>query len=69
MEIFRQSTEQVAAPICEVCNAEMTWSRSALVAEEQVILHVFICPRCNEIGETETPMKASKEQGRLPQLR
>jgi hypothetical protein len=40
---------------------EMAWSRSALVADEKAALHVFICPRCNEIGETKTPVKAPKE--------
>jgi hypothetical protein len=61
METFRQSLEQLAAPICGSCNVEMAWSRSAIVAAEKAILHVFICPRCNEIGETKTPMKAPKE--------
>jgi hypothetical protein len=61
MEILKRSIEQLAAPICDSCNVEMAWSRSALVAAEKAILHVFICPGCNEIGETKTPMKASKE--------
>jgi predicted RNA-binding Zn-ribbon protein involved in translation (DUF1610 family) len=61
MEILRQSIGQVAAPICVSCNVEMAWSRSSLVAAEKAILHVFICPRCNQIGETKTPVKASKE--------
>jgi hypothetical protein len=61
MKILRRSIEQLAAPICDVCSVEMAWSRSALVADEQAILHVFICPHCNKIGETKTPTKASKE--------
>jgi hypothetical protein len=61
MEILRRPIEQVAAPICNSCSVEMAWSRSALVAAEKAILHVFICPRCNKIGETKTPVKASKE--------
>jgi hypothetical protein len=61
MEILRQSIEQLAAPICDACNVEMAWSRSALVADEQAILHVFICPRCSRVGETKTPVKVPKE--------
>jgi hypothetical protein len=61
MEILRRSIDQVAAPICNSCNVEMAWSRSALVAAEKAILHVFICPRCDKISETKTPVKASKE--------
>jgi hypothetical protein len=61
MEILRRSIAQVAAPICQSCNIEMAWSRSALVADEKAILHVFICDRCAGITETMTPMKASKE--------
>jgi hypothetical protein len=61
MEILRRSIEQLAAPICDSCDVEMAWSRSALVAAEKAILHVFICPRCNEIGETKMPVKAPKE--------
>jgi hypothetical protein len=58
MEIFRRSIAELAAPICESCNIEMAWSRSALVASEQAILHVFICPRGGGIAEIKTPMKA-----------
>jgi hypothetical protein len=61
MEILRRSIEQVAAPICDACNVEMAWSRSQLVAAENSILHVFICPRCQKISETKTPVKAVKE--------
>jgi hypothetical protein len=61
MEILRRSIEQVAAPICSSCNVEMAWSRSSLVAAEKAILHVFICPGCDQLGETKTPVKASKE--------
>ena len=57
----RRSIEQLAAPICDSCNVEIAWSRSALVADEQAIVHVFICPRCGGVVETKTPMKASKE--------
>jgi hypothetical protein len=32
----------------------MAWYRSALVAQEHVVLHIFICPRCNGIGQTKT---------------
>jgi hypothetical protein len=60
MERLRRSLEQVATPICE-CGVEMAWSRSALIAEEWAILHVFGCPRCARIVETKTPVKASKE--------
>jgi hypothetical protein len=61
MEILRRSIAQLAAPICQSCNIEMAWSRSALVASEQAILHVFACPRCAGITETKTPMKQPKE--------
>jgi ribosomal protein L40E len=61
MERLRQSIAQLAAPICNTCGIEMAWSRSALIADEQTILHVFICARCGAIGETKTPVKASKE--------
>jgi hypothetical protein len=54
MEVLRRSLEQLATPICETCNIEMAWSRSALIAEERVVLHVFICPRSNRIGQTTT---------------
>ena len=68
MEALRRSLEQVTTPICKTCNIEMVWSRSALVAEEQAILHVSICPRCNRVGEAKTPVQApSKKKG--PQLR
>jgi hypothetical protein len=60
-EILRRSIEQVAAPICNSCTIEMAWSRSSLVAAEKAILHVFVCPRCDAIGETKTPVKASKK--------
>jgi hypothetical protein len=61
METLRQSVEQLVAPICEACDLEMTWSRSALVAAEQAIHHVFACPRCNGIGQVVTPVKVPKE--------
>jgi hypothetical protein len=60
MERLKRSLEQVATPICE-CGVEMAWSRSALVADEQMILHIFVCPRCGGVVETKTPVKASKE--------
>jgi predicted RNA-binding Zn-ribbon protein involved in translation (DUF1610 family) len=58
MERIQRSLEKLDTPICQACNAEMAWSRSALIADEQTILHVFICPRCGGIGDTMTPMKA-----------
>jgi hypothetical protein len=61
MDRLRRSIEQLAAPICKACDIEMAWSRSALVADEQTILHVFACPRCGGIVETQTPVRASKE--------
>ena len=57
MDSLRRSLEQLAAPICGRCNIEMAWSRSALIAEERVIAHVFICPRCSGTIETKTPVK------------
>lgn len=59
MEIFRQSIEQLAAPICDTCKIEMAWSRSALRAVENVVLHVFACSRCNKIAPVRTPVKPS----------
>jgi hypothetical protein len=61
MDILRQAIERLAAPICDNCETEMMWSRSALVAAETMIVHVFACPGCNRLGETRTPMKASEE--------
>jgi predicted RNA-binding Zn-ribbon protein involved in translation (DUF1610 family) len=61
METLRRSIEQLAGPVCEACGLEMTWSRSALIPAEQAISHVFVCPRCGDIVETKTPVKASKE--------
>jgi hypothetical protein len=64
MDILRRSLEQLTSPICGACNVEMTWSRSALVPAEQAVAHVFICPRCNRVAETKTPVKVSKALGR-----
>jgi phage FluMu protein Com len=61
MKILRRSVEQLTSPICATCNIEMEWSRSALIAEGQAVLHVFICPRCQRISETKTPVKAPNE--------
>jgi hypothetical protein len=52
MKTLKHSIEQLSSPICEVCNVEMGWSRSALNTEEQAIVHVFICPRCHGIAAT-----------------
>ena len=60
MDILRRSLEQLTTPICGICNVETSWSRSALVAEEQAVVHVFICPKCNRVAETKTIVKASK---------
>jgi predicted RNA-binding Zn-ribbon protein involved in translation (DUF1610 family) len=57
MDRLRRSLERFDTPICQACNLEMAWSRSALIADEQTILHVFICPRCGGIVETKTPLK------------
>ena len=56
-----QTVNRVAAPICQSCNNEMAWSRSALVAAEKAMLHVFIRDRCAGITETMTPLKAPNE--------
>jgi hypothetical protein len=61
MKTLRRSIEQTASPICDVCNVEMDWSRSALIAEEQAIEHIFICPRCHGIGEIKTPVKMPEQ--------
>jgi hypothetical protein len=60
MKQFRQGVEK-AAPICENCDIEMTWLRSILVAENEVVAHVFTCPKCDRIAESETPAKSPKE--------
>jgi hypothetical protein len=59
MEILRHSIEQLAAPICDACHVEMTWSRSTLMAADQVVAHVFACRRCDGIDRVTTPMKAN----------
>jgi hypothetical protein len=61
MKTLRRSIETLNSPICEVCNIEMDWSRSALIADEQAVLHVFICPRCADIGEAKTSVKNPPE--------
>jgi hypothetical protein len=38
----------------------MAWSRSALIAAEQAIAHVFACPHCDRIGETKTKLAPKK---------
>jgi hypothetical protein len=58
MDVLRRPMEQGAVPICGTCNVEMAWTRSTLVAAEQAISHMFICPKCYSIGETKTPVKA-----------
>jgi hypothetical protein len=40
-----------------ILNIEMAWSRSALVAAEQAIQHIFGCLRCAGISETKTLVK------------
>jgi hypothetical protein len=60
MDILRRSLEQLTTPVCGACSVEMAWSRSALAAEEQAVVHVFICPNCNRVAETKTSVKASK---------
>jgi hypothetical protein len=62
MERLRQSIENLASPICEACNIPMAWSRSALVATEQAISHIFVCSRCGSFGETKTPVKAASKE-------
>jgi hypothetical protein len=57
MEKLRRSLEQLTTPICNTCKIEMAWSRSVLIADEQMVQHVFVCPRCYEISETRTPLK------------
>jgi hypothetical protein len=32
------------------------------LAAEQAVLHVFICPRCDRVGETKTPAKPLKSK-------
>jgi hypothetical protein len=61
MDILRRSLEQLSAPICTTCNVEMSWSRSVLIAAEQAIEHMFVCPRSDRVGETKTNMQAPKE--------
>ena len=45
------------APICTSCEIAMTWSRSALGLRRRQITHVFACPRCGKITETEARAK------------
>ena len=61
MKAFRQAPGQITAPICPECKVGMIWARSALLAAEQMIEHVFACPRCDEIAEIKTPVQASIE--------
>jgi hypothetical protein len=57
MEKLRRSIEQLAAPICDSCNVEMAWSRSALVAAEKAITTRAAsfdkAPAANMLGRTE----------------
>jgi hypothetical protein len=57
MELLRRSIEGLATPICDVCNVQMAWSRSALIAEGKTILHVFTCGKCANIAETKTTVR------------
>jgi hypothetical protein len=61
MDVLRRSIEQLVTPICRYCNVEMAWSRSTLVAAEQVVSHIFICRKCGSIEETKTPVSAAKK--------
>ena len=38
-------------------NVEMAWSRSTLIAVEQMVLHVFTCHECGTLAETKTQVK------------
>jgi rubrerythrin len=60
VHFLRTSIEQTATPICEKCHEEMAWSRSALIEDEQAIVHVFVCARCGTIVETKTPIPAKE---------
>jgi hypothetical protein len=62
MKILRHSIEHLAAPICDACSVEMAWSRSTLVAADNVVLHVFTCRRCGGIDRVVTPMEASSKE-------
>ena len=61
MEVLRKSIEQLSAPICPECAVEMAWYRSMLRAAEQVIAHVFVCPRCGSVAESTTPVRLRNE--------
>jgi hypothetical protein len=61
MDVLRRSIEQLATPICRCCNVEKAWSRSSLVAADQLVSHIFMCPRCSSVEETKTPVSAPKE--------
>jgi hypothetical protein len=60
MEVLRRSIEQLVAPICRDCNVELAWTRSTLVAAEQVVSHIVMCSRCGSIDETKTPVSVAK---------
>jgi hypothetical protein len=61
MDVLRRSIEQLVTPICRGCNVEMAWSRSTLVAAEQLVSHIFICPRCSGVDETKAPVTTAKK--------
>lgn len=62
MDVLRRSLEQLVASICEVCETEMSWSRSALIAAEQVVAHVFTCPAAAPSARPKRPRQLRGEQ-------
>jgi hypothetical protein len=61
MDNIDVSKAQLIAPICQACSTEMTWVRSALVEAERSIMHIFACPKCSSVNETNAPI-ASRER-------
>jgi hypothetical protein len=52
---LRRSLEQLEPPVCPDCHREMKWTRSTLVGVEPTkIIHVFTCPKCQRIDETQS---------------
>jgi len=57
-----RATRRQRAPVCETCNVEMRWSRSALDIAGRSARHVFACPTCGAVNETTSPASASLPQ-------
>ena len=53
---LRSAAEQLEPPECPDCHVEMRWYRSELLADEPVpvIAHLFACPHCKRVAQTET---------------